>query len=134
MTTQSEKLERAKEHYFGGCPECGDNDGYLNIERVHVFHCGKHETQWTVGSNLFSSWKRETPDVWLRNAEKLCGYREVEPLLVFDPPADPLPTLGEHSDEALRATLMVASEEKAIEALRILRKRAIDPESREWPF
>ena len=48
------------EEYFGGCPECGKNDGYLNTGRTHVFMCKTHRTSWIAGSNLFSSWRNET--------------------------------------------------------------------------
>jgi hypothetical protein len=34
--------------YFGGCPTCGRNDGLY--------------MRWTIGSNLFSSWRDETED------------------------------------------------------------------------
>ena len=48
------------DEYFGGCPECGKNDGYLNTGRTHVFMCKTHRTSWIAGSNLFSSWRNET--------------------------------------------------------------------------
>ena len=32
--------------FFGGCPECGHNDGYLNIGRCQWFLCHKHRTKW----------------------------------------------------------------------------------------
>ena len=64
--------------YFGLCPRCGDNDGYLNIERCHWFYCGRHKMTWMAGENLFSSWHDETEADWGRNAQKLEGYREVE--------------------------------------------------------
>ncbi|HUU22881.1 MAG TPA: hypothetical protein VM389_10135 [Phycisphaerae bacterium] len=66
--------------HFGRCPECGQTDGYLNIGRTHVFVCDRHRTQWTVGANLFSSWKHEDEDTWTENAKKIHDYREVEPV------------------------------------------------------
>ena len=66
--------------YFGGCPECGTNDGYLNVGREHWFVCDKHKTKWWIGSNLFSSWMEETEEEWQRNKIKLADYREVEPI------------------------------------------------------
>lgn len=47
---------------FGLCPECGSNDGYINIGREHWFYCLKHRVCWCVGSNLFSSWREQTED------------------------------------------------------------------------
>ena len=68
------------DHYFGGCPECGDTDGYMNVERVHFFICDKHKTKWRIGENLFSSWHEETEADWRDNAKRLASYREVEPM------------------------------------------------------
>lgn len=68
------------DEYFGGCPECGQNDGYLNIGRTHVFFCETHETAWAAGSNLFSSWHDETKADWQRNEERLATYSTVEPI------------------------------------------------------
>ncbi len=77
MTT----LKTQSDHYFGGCPECGDTDGYLNAERVHFFICNKHKTRWRIGENLFSSWHEETEADWRDNAKRLASYREVKPML-----------------------------------------------------
>ncbi len=77
------KLESQRittDEYFGGCPECGKNNGYLNCERTHVFFCETHKTAWAAGSNLFSSWHDETEADWQRNEERLATYREVEPI------------------------------------------------------
>ncbi len=66
--------------YFGGCPVCGETTGNLNVGRDHWFICDKHRTKWCIGSNLFSSWRDETEAEWQRNAEKLAGYRAVNPI------------------------------------------------------
>jgi hypothetical protein len=77
----SEEDIRAKvTNYFGGCPECGGDDGYLNYRRNHYFICKAHKTSWHIGSNLFSDWRYETEDDWKRNAELLDGFREVMPV------------------------------------------------------
>lgn len=67
--------------YFGGCPKCGRDDGFLNVGREHWFACFKHKTKWHVGSNLFSSWREQSEQEWALNAARLAGYREVEPIL-----------------------------------------------------
>lgn len=77
---QKEILENARQHYFGGCPECGNNDGYMNVRSNHICVCDAHKTAWRVGSNLFSDWKDESEEVWARNAQMLESYREVTPL------------------------------------------------------
>ena len=66
--------------YFGGCPECGDTSGYLNIGREHWFVCDKHKTKWCIGENLFSGWRDETEAEWERNSDKLAGYNKVDPV------------------------------------------------------
>ncbi len=70
------------EHYFGGCPECGDQDGYTNVGRSHWIFCKEHRTKWCVGSNLFSSWHEETEAEQRQAYEDigLGGFREVEPM------------------------------------------------------
>ena len=75
-----ENNEVATEEHFGGCPECGKNDGYLNCHRTHVFFCDEHKTAWVAGSNIFSSWRAETEEDWKRNEEKLKAYRRVKPV------------------------------------------------------
>lgn len=66
------------DEYFGGCPHCGQNDGYLNIGRDHWFRCNRHKTKWWTGSNLFSSWHDEDEGVWTQNRFKLAEYMTVE--------------------------------------------------------
>jgi hypothetical protein len=68
--------------YFGGCPRCGRNDGYVNASKAHVFICREHKVCWTIGSNIFSSWKEQTEEeqrrIW--NEIGLEDFTEVEPL------------------------------------------------------
>ena len=66
--------------YFGGCPYCGGNDGYLNVEREHWFMCDKHRTKRLIGSNLFSGWWDEGEEVWLKNQYRLQNYMTVAPV------------------------------------------------------
>ena len=65
--------------YFGVCPECHDNDGYLNVHRTHWYICHEHRVRWWVGWSLFSTWRFETPEDWQENWELIRDYREVEP-------------------------------------------------------
>src|SRR5271170_3970543 len=60
--------------YFGGCPHCGANHGFLNVRAEHWIVCDAHKVKWCVGFNLFSSCKDENESVWLANAEKLASY------------------------------------------------------------
>jgi hypothetical protein len=64
--------------YFGDCPKCGKNDGYLNVNRNHYFLCKEHKTCWGVGSNLFSSWKDEDESIWEENIKTLSECRIVK--------------------------------------------------------
>ena len=34
------------EHFFGGCPLCGWNDGYHIVGERTVFVCVSHKTRW----------------------------------------------------------------------------------------
>ncbi len=74
------QLEHEPDQYFGGCPHCGGQDGYLNLGRNHWFFCDRHKTTWCIGSNLFSGWRDETEEDWLRNEYKLNHFITVEPL------------------------------------------------------
>jgi len=68
---------KPKDEDFGGCPECGENDGFLNIHRTHWFICHTHKTKWLRGDNLFGSWRFQTPDEWQENHESILDYEEV---------------------------------------------------------
>ena len=70
--------------YWGLCPSCHRNDGYLNLGREHWFVCHAHRVMWCIGENLFSSWRHETGEVWAENRERLKGYAEIEPELQED--------------------------------------------------
>jgi hypothetical protein len=68
-------------NYFGDCPECHQNDGFLNVHKNHWFFCDEHQTRWHAGWNLFSGWREETEEEWDLNAMQLSGYNEVEPYI-----------------------------------------------------
>ena len=72
------KTELREGDYFGDCPKCGLNDGYLNVHKTHWFVCNTHKTCWCIGSNLFSSWKDEDESIWKKNDETLREYRVVD--------------------------------------------------------
>jgi hypothetical protein len=84
--------------YFGGCPLCGGNDGYLNVGAAHWFYCQEHATRWCAGANLFSGWRQESEECWRKNAENLARYVEVEPLM----PSWCCPISKEEWDQELR--------------------------------
>ncbi|NQU22446.1 MAG: hypothetical protein HQ567_14310 [Candidatus Nealsonbacteria bacterium] len=77
-------LNEENEMYFGDCPICKSNDGYLNVGPTHWFVCHAHKKRWRAGSGLFSAWKHEDESVWQENAEQIKDYEEVEP--VYDCP------------------------------------------------
>jgi len=87
--------------YFGGCPECGCTDGYMNISRNHWFVCDEHRTKWLVGSNLFSSWREEGETIWRQNWERLLSYREVKPVLPDYPDREQTDAFPEFTTEEL---------------------------------
>jgi hypothetical protein len=82
MTTQMKVPD-----YFGGCPQCGCNDGYVNAGKAHVFICREHKTSWTIGSGLFSSWRDQTEEEQRRIWDEigLEDFTWVQPLACNDP-------------------------------------------------
>ena len=75
-------MKTQTQHYFGGCPECGDQDGYTNVGRSHWVFCIAHRTKWCIGENLFSSWSDETEaeQRLAYDAIGLEGFAEVAPM------------------------------------------------------
>jgi hypothetical protein len=67
----------SRDDYFGVCPICKWQDGYLNDGPDHWFVCNRHMTKWFVGSNLFSGWREETPEQRFAQRDKLARYRTV---------------------------------------------------------
>ena len=66
--------------FFGGCPECGQNDALLHVGLGHWSVCREHQTRWDVGSMYpFAPGKDE--ELWTRNAEELIACRVVDPIL-----------------------------------------------------
>ncbi len=65
-------------NYFGDCPTCWHNDGYLNVRSNHWFLCRIHRVCWPAGSNLFSAWRDETEEIWQKNRDLLQGFAVIE--------------------------------------------------------
>jgi hypothetical protein len=95
LTPDAPRPEVKTSHYFGGCPQCGETDGFVNVGRAHWFTCDEHRTAWCIGSNLFSGWREETDEIWDKNAEKLKGYTVVEPIY---PDPESARTAGDHME------------------------------------
>ena len=66
-------------NHDGDCPRCGGGWVCLNVGRNHWAICERDQVCWSLGSNLFSSWRYETEDLWHRNAETLERCEQVEP-------------------------------------------------------
>jgi hypothetical protein len=66
------------DNYFGGCPECGNTGGFLNVGRDHWYVCHEHKFRWSPGSNLLDSWRHEDESIWAKNREILREYIAVE--------------------------------------------------------
>ena len=64
---------------FGVCPECLQQDGFVNVGQAHWFFCRAHQAKWCAGWNLFSGWRDETPDDWAAGEHMLAGFLEVQP-------------------------------------------------------
>lgn len=68
------KTTRGKSDYFGLCPVCSNDPNILNVGRDHFAVCHEHKVYWLVGSNLFSSWRDEDPEIWNINSRLLATY------------------------------------------------------------
>jgi hypothetical protein len=86
--TQRKSKRSADGGYFGVCPTCGSNDGFVNVGSDHWFICHEHKIRWCVGSDLFEAWRYETEEKCGHNRSWLRTYREIEP---FRPLEDLLP-------------------------------------------
>jgi hypothetical protein len=64
--------------YFGACPHCLRNDGFLNIGREHWCVCHRHKMKWRVGENLWTV--LGTEDELHTNAYRLANYMTCEPI------------------------------------------------------
>jgi hypothetical protein len=65
---------------FGGCPQCGKQDGYLNSERDHWGYCDAHKCCWSFGHDLSSTRENETKEEQKEKLHHIEGYAKVEPL------------------------------------------------------
>src|SRR5271154_7284635 len=74
-------LPKPGELWLGGCPLCHCNDGMIHIGPSHWVYCKTHKVNWTIGSNLFSSWRHQTEDEQRRIYHELgfADFTEVEP-------------------------------------------------------
>ncbi len=62
--------------FTGYCPLCdNDPDEILNVGRNHFAVCHECKVYWALGSNLFSGWRNEEPEIWERNKKLLASYR-----------------------------------------------------------
>jgi hypothetical protein len=71
------KLVFDDDNYWGHCQYQGHRNYYLNLGRAHWMVCDECKIKWFVGENLFSSWRSQTEDMWMRNWEHIKWYREV---------------------------------------------------------
>ena len=100
---------------FGGCPICGLDSIYLNLDgeygAAHWFYCEEHRCKWCVGENLFGPWKDDTADLRRRNAEYLRDFREVKSVSDIRETADWIA-----GNRAAILNRLVAEDEAAAEA------------------
>ncbi len=68
--------------YFGGCPRCGEADGYVNLGLEQWFFCGAHSVRWFVGTGLFSTCEEARSQAELAKEYKVRSYAVVEPVRV----------------------------------------------------
>jgi hypothetical protein len=65
---------------FFGAVRCrhGHPVRLFNIGGGHFVACDECRTYIFVGSNLMSTWRQETEDVWRRNSDSVEGYGFIE--------------------------------------------------------
>ena len=73
---------------FGECQICNRHDGCRHIWSSHWFYCDTHRVRWSPGSNLLSTWKKQTVEEFEKNVSYLAEYCEVEPS-IFKSPESP---------------------------------------------
>ncbi|MFZ4539416.1 hypothetical protein [Propionivibrio sp.] len=78
-------IERESEHDGIHCPVCAESAIILNIERNHFAVCYECGIYFIFGSNLFSAWRDESPEVWEENRKALSGMTQY----IFKPIAPP---------------------------------------------
>jgi len=86
-TASDEPMTWENGGYWGVCPRCRRNDGYINAGRSHWFFCKEHRVKWCVGANLFSSWRHETEAEQRRVYDEigLGEFEQIEPLGLPEP-------------------------------------------------
>lgn len=83
--TQYKGAERdMAKNVFGVCPTCNKTDGYANAGKMHIFFCIEHRVRWTVGANLFSSWREQSEDEQrhIYDTVGLGDFTEIEPYMI----------------------------------------------------
>jgi hypothetical protein len=56
----------------------GHETRLFNIGRGHFIACDHCRTFLLVGSNLMSSWRQESEDIWRANSDSVEGYEFIE--------------------------------------------------------
>ena len=41
--------------FYGGCPRCGENSGYLNVLSDQFVVCDRHQVYWWIGAATMKS-------------------------------------------------------------------------------
>jgi hypothetical protein len=59
---------------YGGCPQCGRNDGLLRVDETDWLICGEHKLRWFAPS-YFDGWKF---DEQRRAREMMRDYNDIE--------------------------------------------------------
>ena len=79
MTTSK---NRCADRYFGVCPHCHLNDGFINVGPTHWFVCHEHKVMWCEEVNLFSGWIEQSEEEQRRIYDKydIGSYQKVIPM------------------------------------------------------
>ena len=67
-------------HRFGGCPECGGNDGFFQLHPDAWFICHMDKTSWKVSAAILCTRLEQTEYDYHQNWLALDHYHNVEPM------------------------------------------------------
>jgi len=71
--------------WFGVCPECLDNDGYLHLGPEAYAVCHEHEAKWPLGKILTAEWEKTSDRQFVAYQILLDTYKVIEPVSWYSP-------------------------------------------------
>ena len=77
--------QESDEYHFGHCLNEDHENLYCNVKfagdvfgKNHIMYCKECKICWSIGRNLFGSWKHETDEDWDRNYEMIKDFEYID--------------------------------------------------------